>query len=56
VRVTVTPDDGDDASGSVDLSVTEAVYELFTGRLPPEDVRDGQVIPGATVWFRKRGK
>lgn len=53
VTVTVTPDDG---SGSVELSVTAAIYDLFAGRLDPADRDDEDVLPETTVWFRTKGR
>jgi hypothetical protein len=53
VAVTVRPDGGGD---TVDLRVSEAVYDLFVGRVAPDDRADEEVRPGAPVWFRKRGQ
>jgi hypothetical protein len=39
-----------------DLRVSDAVYELFVGRVDETDRTDeGEVRPGAPVWFRVRG-
>ena len=57
VTVTVVPDAAErEGSGSVELSVTGAIYDLFTGRLDPGDRVDGDVTPGTTVWYRKTGQ
>lgn len=61
VVVTVRPEPrGEDAEGggseTVALRVSEAVYDLFVGRVAPDDRADGEVLPGAPVWFRKRGQ
>jgi hypothetical protein len=40
----------------VDLRVSDAVYGLFVERVDPEDRTDGEVTPGAPVWFRVRGQ
>jgi hypothetical protein len=45
-----------DGGGQVDLRVSEAVYDLFVGRVAPEHRADGEVRPGAPVWYRKRGE
>lgn len=42
--------------GTVDLRVSEAVYDLFVGRVAPEHRADGEVCRGAPVWYRKRGE
>jgi hypothetical protein len=52
VVVTVRPAGG----GTVDLRVSDAVYDLFVGRVAPGDRADGEVVPGAPVWFRERGQ
>lgn len=55
VAVVVAPAEGDQ-EGSVELTVSEAIYDLFTGRLDPGDRSEaGDVDPGTTVWFRKKG-
>lgn len=55
--VTVRPETGGDGGGeSVDLQVSEAVYDLFVGRVADEHRADGDVSPGTSVWYRKRGQ
>lgn len=59
--VTVRPETGGDGGGesdpeSVDLRVSEAVYDLFVGRVAEENRSEGDVLPGAPVWYRKRGQ
>lgn len=53
VVVTVRAVDGD---GPVDLRVSDAVYDLFVGRVDPADRTDDEVDPGAPVRFRVRGQ
>lgn len=57
VVVTVRPEtEGSGAAETVDLRVTEAVYDLFVGRVAEADRADSDVCPGAPVWYRKRGQ
>lgn len=61
VVVTVRPEtegstEPDPEPEPVDLRVTEAVYDLFVGRVAEADRADGDVCPGAPVWYRKRGQ
>ena len=46
-EVTVSPADGD----SVVVTVTAAIFDLFTGRLD-RDVDSPTDVVGATVWFK----
>ncbi|WP_254535808.1 DUF7861 family protein [Halomarina litorea] len=46
--VTVAPDDG---NRSVEVTVSDAVYDLFTGRLD-RAVETPADVAGATVWFK----
>ncbi|MFB6168217.1 MAG: hypothetical protein ABEJ43_05150 [Haloferacaceae archaeon] len=54
--VTVRPEPGGDGEETVELYVSEAVYDLFVGRVAEADRSDGDVSPGAPVWYRKRGQ
>ena len=56
VVVTVRPETGGDSEETVDLRVSEAVYDLFVGRVAAEHRSEGDVLPGAPVWYRKRGQ
>jgi hypothetical protein len=57
VVVTVRPEtEGVAEPEPVDLGVSEAVYDLFVGRVAAEHRADGDVRPGAPVWYRKRGQ
>jgi hypothetical protein len=47
VEVTVAPTDGD----PVVVTVTDAIFDLFTGRLDREVDAPADVV-GATVWFK----
>ncbi len=40
----------------VDLRVTEAVYDLFVGRVTEMNRVDGDACPGTPVWYRERGQ
>lgn len=55
-RVTVTVRPKGKGDGVVDLAVSEAVYDLFVRRVAAADRSEGDVLPGAAVWFRKRGQ
>jgi hypothetical protein len=56
VVVTVRPDAEGDGTEPVAHRVSEAVYDLFVGRVADEDRADGDVCPGAPVWYRERGQ
>jgi hypothetical protein len=54
--VVVTVDAEGPAGPRLDLRVSEAVYELFVGRVDENHrTGEGEVRPGAPVWFRARG-
>lgn len=53
VVVTVDADETDGPRR--DLRVSDAVYELFVGRVDDDRTDEGEVRPGAPVWFRVRG-
>lgn len=44
----------DETGETTVLRVSEAVYDLFVGRVDPADRAEGEVCPGAPVWFRAR--
>ncbi len=44
------------AGDTVELRVSDAVYDLFVRRVDPDDRTDGEVDAGAPVWFRVRGQ
>ena len=49
--VSVVPDAADAGAEPVVVTVTEAIFDLFTGRLE-RDVDTPADVVGATVWFR----